>query len=753
MEPGAGTRSRFARCRRTWVDSSVAKGRSRKHKSRRAPSTVQSPARFPQFRFWALVAFLFTMPLFFSPWNTEYGYTKTIYTLVFVSVLLILWGVESLPRREVKVELSWLFPVLPALLVAAFLSLSGKTPVGVVLQSATLILYFGFIFLLVVNAGSGDQQIVLILAALLVAGFGNALFALLQHVGVAPSAVGDRMIATMGNRQFLAGFLSYLVLPAGILLARLRRPWTWVPALAGIGFVLAVMLATRQVGVRLGLVAGLLFVAFGVGFWPSWAGGWWRWLTAAAIGTAALGGVLGLSGLIYAVALGLALAAVWGVAKLLRRIRLLWVPTVGLVLAAFVLLLPVTTPLAGVRQLWERQSGAIRAWDLWVGYEMWRDRPLFGIGLGGYKIHFVPYKPAFLSSPRGAGYAFPFPRADQAHNEYVQVAAEMGAFGVLVLLAGLGTLGYLGLRRVSAQRDPAKRLELLLLGGGLVAFFVHAVPTFPLHLPASSLAFVVILGLALSPRYGPIGDRPVRLRGRGLKLIVASLSLFSLVVSVIAVRDMVGDALLLAGQVSLGYGDVALARQQLSRAVELDFCPRVSLYWLGMAQLQAGDIRAAQATLRECLDRYRPEALYLQLASVDLALGETKEARALIGELLATIPPREMEIEARYLLALADMRDGDFVAAKGRLEGIVALEPDHELAHFQLGEVARMRYLWDEARLHYERALTIVARKEKAIQATYGTAVPLARLQELRSQEQRLREIRTRTEEILRGLP
>ncbi|GAB4309488.1 MAG: hypothetical protein Kow0097_10610 [Candidatus Bipolaricaulota bacterium] len=720
---------------------------------KRIPPPSRRAAPWSRLRFWALVAFLFTMPLFFSPWNTEYGYTKAIYTLVFVSLLLLLWAVEALPRREVRVELSWLFPVLPALLLASLLSLSGRTPAPVVLQSATLILYFGFIFLLVVNAPLGDREIVLLLGALVVAGVGNALFGLLQHLGVAPGAAEDPMIATMGNRQFLAGFLSYLVLPAGILLVRLRRPWTWVPALAGVGLVLAVTLLTRQVGVRLGLAAGLAFVAFGAGFWSANGGSWPRWGAAAAVGVAALGGVLGVQGLIYAAVLALALAAVAGLARLLRRIPLLWIPAGALLLAAVVFLVPVTTPLAGVRQLWERQSGAVRAWDLWVGYEMWRDRPLFGVGLGGYKIHFVPYKPSFLASPRGADYAFPFPRADQAHNEYVQVAAEMGSFGLIVLLAGLGLLGYLGLRRVSAQRDPAKRIELLLLGGGLIAFLVHAVPTFPFHLPASSLAFVVVLGLALSPRYGPVGDLGARLRGRWVKLTAAFVSLFAVVVSVIAVRDVIADGYLLAGRVSLGYGDVALARRQLARAVELDFYPRASLYWLGAAHAEAGDFPAAQAAFRACLDRYVPENLYLQLASVDLKLGEIGEARALLEKLLATLPPRTIERDARYLLAIADLHEGDLVAAQRRLEEVLALDRDYEWAYFQLGEIARLRYLWEEARTHYERALAVVAAKEKKLQTAYGTAVSLARLGELRAEEARLRELRRQIEWILGQIP
>lgn len=720
---------------------------------KRPPPASRTAGRLARFRFWALVVFLLTMPLFFSPWNTEYGYTKAIYTLVFVSFLLVLWAVEVLPRREAKLELSWLFPVLPALLLASLLSLTGRTPAPVVLQSATLILYFGFIFLLVVNAPLGEGEVAWILGALLLAGVGNALLALLQHVGVVPGAEGDRMIATMGNRQFVAGFLSYLVLPGAVLLVRLRRPWTWVPALAGTGFVLAVVLLTRQVGVRVGLAFGLGFIAFGVGYARAWVVPWWRWVAAGAVGAAGLGAVLGPPGLVAAAALLAAGAALAGLGHLLRRFRLLWLPVTALVVGIVVLLLPVTTPLPAVRHLWERQSGAVRAWDLWVGYEMWRDRPLVGIGLGGYKIHFVPYKPAFLSSPRGANYAFPFPRADQAHNEYVQVAAELGTVGATVVLGGMGLLAYLGLRRVSSQRDPRKRLELLLLGGGLLAVLVHAVPTFPFHLPASSLAFVVILGLALLPRYGPMGDLRVFLRGRKLKLVAGGLSLFAVLVSVIAVRDMIADAFLLAGRVSLGHGEVELAREQLARAVALDFYPRVTLYWLGVAHAEGGDFPAAQAALRACLDRYVSETLYLQLASVELKLGEVEAARALLTELLANPPPATMERDARYLLAIADLWEGNLLEARKRLEEVLALDRDYEWAHFQLGEIARARYEWEEARAHYERALALVAAKERQLQAAYGTPVSLARLEELRGEETRLRELRTRVEWILGQIP
>lgn len=719
---------------------------------KRARVPPRRSSRLSLVLFGLLAFILATQPLFFTSRNTEYGYTKSIYTIVLVSLGLLLWSLGSLSQKERRLELSWLFPVLPALVLASLLSLFGETPACVVLQSAGLILYFGFLFLFVVNAPLGDREVCVLLGALLFAGAGNAIFALLQHQGLAPGG-GDPMIATMGNRQFLAGFLSYLILPMGILAVRLKQAWAWIPAVLATGLILAVTLLTQQVGVRLGLSAGLLFVGFGLGFWPAGGGNRWRWAALAAVVAAACGLVLGWMGLAALAFLGAGFALLWLLGTLLRRHRVLWIPAIGLLLLAGGLLLPGITPIQGVRQLWERHSGAIRAWDWWVGYVMWKENPLFGIGLGGYKIFFVPYKPRFLATEVGVHYAFPFPRADQAHNEYVQALAELGVFGALVFLLGLGLIVYLGFRRLFGQTDREKRLELLLLGGGLVAFFVHAIPTFPFHLPASSLAFVTILGLAMSPRYGPVGNLSLRLRGIPLLVLSGALAVFAVVVSVFAARDMVADAYLFAGQVSSNLGDLPLAKAQLTRAVELDFCPRVSLYWLGLTQARLGELPAAQKNLRSCLSRYVPENLYINLAGVDLQLGETEEARELLETLLATIPPVNLAQEARYLLAVADLQEGNYPGAKAKLEALVRENPSYIRGWLLLAEIALRRYQWEEARNYGQRALQLIEARESQIKKTLASPIPIEAYGELQSELASLGEMRKQAQAILSQLP
>jgi tetratricopeptide (TPR) repeat protein len=382
-----------------------------------------------------------------------------------------------------------------------------------------------------------------------------------------------------------------------------------------------------------------------------------------------------------------------------------------------------------------------------------KDFPLFGIGLGGYKIYFVPYKPKFLATPRGASYAFPFPRADQAHNEYVQVAAELGTFGFLVVVGGLILLIYLGFRRLSWLKDPQKKWELLLLGGGLITALVHAAPTFPFHLPASSLAFVVILGLAMSPRYGPFGDLRLSLGKKGRAILAAFLIPLALGVSVISARDIVADGYLLSAQAAYYLGNLNLAEQQITKSVKLDFCPRVSLYWYGLIKAGLGKLAEAKEALQKCLTRYRPEALYLNLAGVELQLGEAEEAKKVLTELLATVPPADMAQEARYYLAAADLQRGDLLSAKNWLDEILRENPDHERAWLLLGEVQRRRYLWDEAKTAFQRALKIIDSKLQRVNAQLSRPLPLQEYGELRAQKENLEQMRSRAMKALEELP
>jgi O-antigen ligase len=77
-----------------------------------------------------------------------------------------------------------------------------------------------------------------------------------------------------------------------------------------------------------------------------------------------------------------------------------------------------------------------------------RDRPLTGVGPGGYRLAFERYHPEKLDGEGAWG---------NAHNVYLHQLAERGVLGLLLLCAAL-TVFLLGARRAYRDRRDARSL-------------------------------------------------------------------------------------------------------------------------------------------------------------------------------------------------------------------------------------------------------------------------------------------------------
>ncbi len=731
---------------------------AKRRKGKRPKTDI--PRLLREVRLYLFAFFVFSLPLFFLPGNSEYGYTKSIYALCFVPLLYLLWGAEGLLRRRWDIDLTWGTPILLAFMAVSLISLLGGTPAGVVIQSAVLVLVFGLAGILAADLIRGERELGIVLAALLASGVGNALFGLLQYFGAVPGgSLGggvNAVIATMGNRNFLGGFLAYIFFPCSILVVLSDRHWKRALSVLGLGFILFVALFVRQAGVRVGLSAAWILLSFSAGYWGvprlGKQGLLWLavWVLSMAVPVGIVVGPVGIVGYVLSLFLG---AAAFSLGGLLRRRPLAWVPTMIVALAAVLLLNPATTPFAAVERAWERNAGRVRAWDWWVGYFMWKDHPLTGVGLGGYKIHFVPYKPEFLASPLGRRYRFPIARAAQAHNEYVQVAAELGSLGILVLLGGLALIAYVWVRRMGEARGGTKAMELAFLGAGPATTLAHALVSFPWHLPASSLAFVVALGAILSKRYGRIGSMPVSLGGNALRVALAFLVVAGLGLGVVAVRDLIADRYLFYGKLALYRGDVHTARRLLEKAVSMDFFPRLSLYWLGVAKMQLGLYSEALEIFEKCLHRYTPEPLFLHIAMLNLKLGKPEEARRYAEFLLSTYPRRALQDEAQFIVAQSYYAQGELGEAKEVLEELLSRSPNFEKALITLGEIAQSTGDFEGARSYYGRALRVIEGKIKRLERKLVRPLSAEEFASVRTDLENLKQLKRLIEERLSKLP
>jgi len=135
--------------------------------------------------------------------------------------------------------------------------------------------------------------------------------------------------------------------------------------------------------------------------------------------------------------------------------------------------------------------------EMWTSaVQMWRDHPWWGVGPGHYDNRFREYRPEGFQE-----------RPEHAHNDYLELLADWGAVGGVIVLAGIGIFVF-GLIKTwpHVRREEndfgfgmSSRYAFFLGAvSGLFALAVHSLVDFNLHVAANDLTGVVLLGLVAS---------------------------------------------------------------------------------------------------------------------------------------------------------------------------------------------------------------------------------------------------------------
>lgn len=149
------------------------------------------------------------------------------------------------------------------------------------------------------------------------------------------------------------------------------------------------------------------------------------------------------------------------------------------------------------------------------------DRPLLGVGLGGFGALHASHAPV-VRSARGAPL-----RVESPHNESLQVLAETGLPGLLAGVWVAAAVVFV-VRRLRRSPHAAVRQAAFALGLSLVGFAVDAAFGFPLRYPVPPFALAVLLGLLAAldadglPTMASQDRAPSRLPARPLRLAVAA---------------------------------------------------------------------------------------------------------------------------------------------------------------------------------------------------------------------------------------
>jgi O-antigen ligase len=169
-----------------------------------------------------------------------------------------------------------------------------------------------------------------------------------------------------------------------------------------------------------------------------------------------------------------------------------WLPAAAMILAALAafVLLPTDQLVARFSDIsgGEQVSANVRALIWGDTLRLIGAYPIFGCGLGAYESALLSFKTVA-----------PLLTVDYAHNDYLQLLAELGILGFAPLMFLAVVVYARAVRHAMRLRRGPQAYLALATAGGLTAIAIHSLADFNLYIPANAMLAVWL---------GALADRP-----------------------------------------------------------------------------------------------------------------------------------------------------------------------------------------------------------------------------------------------------
>jgi O-antigen ligase len=356
-----------------------------------------------------------------------------------------------------------------------------------------------------------------------------------------------------------------------------------------------------------------------------------------------------------------------------------------------------------------------------------KDHPLLGSGLGTFKYNSLNYQAKFFDQGENRS-LYPYGIADKAHNEYLQLWAELGIIGLGAFTWIIISFFIYGVKLLKKTRDNYKEGLIIGLMGGIIAVLVEGLFGFPLHQPATIVLFWVSLALIGVGE----GSEEERIKNRKQKqsdidkndtsiyrfkpLLYLIIILLSISAFIGIIRPFVAQTYWYKGfkeiekenwneaikiyeealrwDPYLGpiYYDIGkilqdkelygISREYLEKATKYIDHPDLPLD-LAIIYLRSGMLDEAAIKLKQAIS-YQPDEksmllLYIELGNIYLQLERYKPAEIVLKNALKIDPN---SINAHYGLAGAYLNQNKIDEALVELEKVIELAPGSEEANY-----------------------------------------------------------------------
>ncbi|MFQ5883315.1 MAG: tetratricopeptide repeat protein [Candidatus Methylomirabilales bacterium] len=291
---------------------------------------------------------------------------------------------------------------------------------------------------------------------------------------------------------------------------------------------------------------------------------------------------------------------------------------------------------------------------VWKGtLRMIRDHFWTGVGVGNFALAFVPYRSAIT-------YQHPTVQPEHAHNEYLNLWAELGPLGLLVFL-------WLAVRIIRLgwhlAKGPGERRGVLAgVLGGLAASAAYGNLFYVLHTPAAAMNIAILLGM-LDGMDRAVGNDE---RGAPIRLtyLLPGLLVMGLICFQYFLRPLVGETHYVLAQRDFRQERMETGLGRLERSLEWNPQSYKARYRRATAFFLIGRYPEAIQEAQKVLKIHpKLEIAYWIIGSAYRKLGEKPKAKEMYLQALAVNP--------NYPHALNNL--GTLAAEEGRASEAEAL--------------------------------------------------------------------------------
>jgi len=419
----------------------------------------------------SIIAFVILVPIVFYPrCVTVFLPAKELLAEILVLLALMFWWLRMINREEIKfISTPLNFPILSFIAICV-VSLIWSNSFFVSLKELPLFLAGPLLYFIITNNINDEKQINRVLNSILIIGGLFGIYGILQYNGIDFSFwirnIGRQQVfGLFGNVNY---FAEYLIVPLPL----------------AISLFFATRNRTHKILLLVGILAigGSLILTFTRGSYL-------------AIGISSI-----FMFFLYLASRGK------GFIKEHKKIFILVLALI--ILVTFLFTLPNSlnksgTVISKVKSRisisqFTKGSSLKRREAIW-GFTalMIKDRPFMGLGIGTYKYNSLKYQAKFFEQGQNRS-LYPYGFATKAHNEYLQLWAELGIVGLGIFIWLIICYFNCGIKFLKKIKDDYKQGIIIGLMGAIVAVLVDGIFGFPLHLPATIILFWMALGLTVA---------------------------------------------------------------------------------------------------------------------------------------------------------------------------------------------------------------------------------------------------------------